>query len=98
MRRVRLSDLDLAARAVMAAPPDHWDRFARQLIEDAHRADAWRKAHATAHSSGGTGSLYAQASLYPSAASSVCDADYCTAFGVVLRALAAWRDRTNRNS
>lgn len=97
MRSVGLSDLDVATRALLMQPHSDWDGFAGRLIADAQAADMWRKRHGVAHPSGGTGSLYAQATLYPRAASSACCARYCAALGVVLEALAAWRGRSNRD-
>ncbi|MGJ8612512.1 MAG: DUF7742 family protein [Octadecabacter sp.] len=93
MRSVGLSDLDQAARALMHLPPPEWDRLARRLIEQAHVADIWRKRHGVAHPDGGTGSLYAQASLLPRVATSRCTAQYCAALEAILRALASWRMR-----
>lgn len=96
MREVWLSDLDLAARAVMAVRPDQQEQFASQLIEEAHVCDLWRKRFGVPHSSGGTGSLYAQASLYRSAPSGLSDSAYCRAFCFVLQALEVWRRRTHK--
>ncbi len=93
MRRVGLSDLDVAARAVMCAPRENRTALAEALIQRAHDADLWRKRFGSAHPGGGTGSLYAQACLVPRAASSHCDAAYCAALAMVLDALAAWRER-----
>ncbi len=93
MRRVGLSDLDLATRTVLAMSQEDWDVHARSLIEGAHAADLWRKRYGRAHPDGGTGSLYAQASLYPRAASRMCSQRYCAALQVVLRALNEWRHR-----
>ncbi|MCF2872230.1 hypothetical protein L0664_14235 [Octadecabacter sp. G9-8] len=95
MREVGLSDLDLATRALLAVPRDTWAVFASSLIVDAHAADLWRKRHGVAHPGGGTGSLYAQAALYPRAATSMCSARYCAALSVLLEALLVWRGRTN---
>jgi len=97
MRSVGLSDLDVAARAMLMQPRDDWAVFADRLIAEAHTADLWRKRHGVAHPGGGTGSLYAQATLHPRAASSACTARYCAALEVVLAALAAWRVRCNRD-
>lgn len=94
MRAVGLSDLDLAVRAVMMHPPCDWADQAAGLIEQAHAADMWRKRTGTAHPSGGTGSLYAQAALCrPKLASLRCDQTYCDALSEVLAALKAWRSR-----
>ena len=97
MRRVGLSDLDIAARVLLHVPQTDWDTAAQQLIEQAHVADLWRKRHGVAHPDGGTGSLYAQASLLPRKVTSRCSAQYCAALEAVLRALAAWRMRDHRD-
>lgn len=96
MRRVGLSDLDVAVRALLARPRRDWAAFAAELIERAHTADIWRKRYGVAHPSGGTGSLYAQASLHQRAAASDCSPRYCAALVVVLKALEAWRTRSDQ--
>jgi hypothetical protein len=96
MRSVGLSDLDLAARALLALPQDTWVAVAGQLIEAAHTADLWRKRHGRAHPNGGTGSLYAQASLRTRVASPPSSARYCAALLAVLQALEMWRRRGHR--
>lgn len=93
MRAVGVSDLDLAARAVMAVPRDRQTEFAAGLLEDAHVCDLWRKRFHTAHISGGTGSLYRQASLYKTAPQDRVSWEYCNAFSIVLQSLEAWRTR-----
>jgi hypothetical protein len=95
MRSVGLSDLDLAARALLAVPQETWITAAGHLIEAAHAADLWRKRHG-AHPSGETGSLYAQASLCPRVATSPSSARYCAALLAVLQALELWRNRAHR--
>lgn len=95
MRAVGLSDLDVAARALLALPPDRWADMADGLVRDAHVADLWRKRFGTAHPSGGTGSLYAQATLGQTVPSSDCTPHYCAALREVLRALEARRKRAN---
>jgi hypothetical protein len=96
MRSVGLSDLDLAARALLGLPQETWAAAAGQMIEAAHTADLWRKRHRRAHPSGGTGSLYAQASLCPRVATSPPSARYCAALLAVLQALELWRNRAHR--
>ncbi|MCW1952361.1 MAG: hypothetical protein KIH44_013455 [Octadecabacter sp.] len=93
MRSVGLSDLDIATRALLAVPRAGWPTIAASLIEDAHTSDLWRKRRGCPHPDGGTGSLYAQASLYPRVATSQSSARYCAAMGVLLHALEAWRSR-----
>jgi len=93
MRAVGLSDLDVAARALLAQPPCDRAGFATRLIAQAHTADLWRKRFGVACPNGGTGSLYAQACLWPRVPSSKCSASYCSALAEVLDALAAWRAR-----
>lgn len=97
MRRVGLSDLDVAARALLAAPRTDWGDVARALIEGAHTSDVWRKRHGSAHPAGGTGSLYAQASLRPCVPSSACEPPYCDALAVMLQALETWRNRAHKD-
>ncbi|MCF2903549.1 hypothetical protein L0666_00980 [Octadecabacter sp. CECT 8868] len=98
MRQVGLTDLDLAARVLLAAPPEAWPDLASTLVEDAHVADLWRKRYATAHPNGGTGSLYAQAALYPRSRIGGCSKPYCMAMAAVLEALQAWRNRVSKRS
>ncbi len=96
MRAVGLSDLDLATRAVMAVPQDAQAQFAQELLCDAHACDLWRKQSGGAHPSGGTGSLFAQATLFPTVQVNGADKAYCAAFMVVLQALNAWRTRDHK--
>lgn len=93
MRRVGLSDLDAAARAVMTQPQDEWPQTARTLVEAAHLADCFRKRTGRPHPSGGTGSLFAQAVLVGQCDVGFADAAYVLAMEAVLHALAEWRGR-----
>lgn len=94
MRQIGLSDLDAATRMLLAAPHQDWPEQAQRVIEQAHFADHWRKRFGSPHpTTGGTGSLYAQAILYPRADTSFCDPQYCAALAVVLEALQRWRQR-----
>lgn len=93
MRSVGLSDLDMAARALLVQPKACWASEARALIEAAHCADIWRKRTGSAHPSGGTGSLYSQAALGRPNGLVSCDSLYCEALGAVLDALKGWRAR-----
>ncbi|WP_375281158.1 hypothetical protein [Pseudooctadecabacter sp.] len=95
MRAVGLADLDMAARAVMMVPPADQPVFAERLIAQADVSDRWRKRMGRAHPGGGTGSLYAQASLGAVATSDHAGPAYCAAMSCVLVALAAWRRRTH---
>ena len=95
MRSVGLSDLDIATRALLAVPQSIWAETAAKLINEAHTADLWRKRRGCAHPNGGTGSLYAQASLYPRAGTSQSSARYCAALSALLRALDTWRNRVH---
>jgi hypothetical protein len=96
MRSVGLSDLYLAARTLLAAPQETWITMAGQMIETAHTADLWRKRHCRAHPNGGTGSLYAQASLCPRVVLSPASGRYCAALLAVFQALELWRNRGHR--
>lgn len=93
MRSVGLSDLDMAARAVLVLPAEDQARGAEGLIWAAHQADLVRKRSGRSAPCGGTGSLYAQAAL--GEVSPIRDATpaYCTAMAHVLCALEGWRQR-----
>lgn len=93
MRAVGLSDLDVATRVLMTLPASDRSAQAMRMIEAAHAADLWRKRYGVAHPAGGTGSLCAQAALYPRVASSRCSPEYCAALADLLAALADWRLR-----
>ena len=93
MREIGLTDLDLATRVLLAVPRGRWAATAAELIADAHTADLWRKRQGCAHPNGGTGSLYAQASLYTRAGTSRSSARYCAALSALLLAIDAWRNR-----
>jgi hypothetical protein len=96
MRAVGLSDLDVATRALLASPRAQWPEMARQLVEEAHAADLWRKRYGVGHPKGGTGSLYAQACLYAPVASSRCTAAYLSALKEVVIAVEDWRNRHHK--
>ncbi|WP_143849480.1 DUF7742 family protein [Octadecabacter ascidiaceicola] len=90
-----MSDLDIATRVLLAMPREHWFQIAAKLIEDAHTADLWRKRQGCTHPNGGTGSLYAQASLHQRAGTPRNSARYCAALTTLLCALDAWRNRVH---
>jgi len=93
MRAIGLSDLDLAARALMCVPASQQRAVAARLLEDADVCDRWRRRFGTIHPSGGTGSLYAQAALGAVTSVSTVGPDYIAAFQVVLQAVSDWRTR-----
>jgi len=93
MRPIGPSDLDVAARALLGQPQGDWPKVAARLMADAHAADLWRMRYGVGHPNGGTGSLFAQASLLPCARSTQCGEQYCAALAQVLAALAQWRAR-----
>lgn len=93
MRRVGLSDLDAAARALMAVPPAVRPAFARALIEAAHCADRVRKRTGQPEPSGATGSLFVQAGLHPQRPAAFACSEYVQSMEAVLQALVAWRGR-----
>lgn len=94
MRRVGLSDLDAAVRALLDKPESQWAAIAEQIVADADLADRWRKRRGTLAPRGGNGSLYGAAQGQgPVTGPRWCDAAYCAALGEVLRALGAYRRR-----
>lgn len=95
MRRVGLSDLDAAARALMTRPQPDWPRVARGMIEGAHLADLFRKRTGWPHPDGGTGSLFVQAALVGQCNVGFADPAYVLAMETVLHALTDWRARLN---
>lgn len=70
--------------------------FSLRLMEEAHICDLWRKKFRRPHPSGGTGSLFVQATLYPMRKGDGGDADYCAALGAVLTGLELWRRRVDK--
>lgn len=98
MRRVGLSDLDAAARALMLRPPPEWPQTARALINSAHLADLFRKRMGRAHPDGGTGSLFVQAQLLGRCEANFAGPDYARAMETVLGALTDWRARMDRTA
>lgn len=98
MRRVGLSDLDAAARALMTKPQSDWPRMARGMIEAAHMADLFRKRTGWPHPSGGTGSLFVQATLAGQSNVAFADPAYVLAMETVLHALKDWRARLNADA
>lgn len=93
MRRVGLSDLDAATRALMTKPQADWPVVARDMIHAAHIADLFRKRTGRSHPDGGTGSLFVQAALIGQCDAAFVDAAYVMAMEAVLCALANWRKR-----
>ena len=98
MRRVGLSDLDAAARALMTKPQPDWPQLARGMIEAAHLADLFRKRTGWPHPDGGTGSLFVQAALIGQRNVAFADPGYVLAMQTVLRALTDWRARMNADT
>jgi len=93
LRPVLRSDLDVAARALLAVPgPERRARMA-QILAMAHRADRHLGETGRFHPRDGNGSLASAArkhGLHPARA--VCDAAYLAALGCVLEALASADD------
>lgn len=96
MRRIGLSDLDMAARALVHAQPLDPQGFVSELLDDAHMADIARKRLGWVPRVCGTGSLYAQAEVLRPPFRSPNDPEYLSALAVVSEALIAWRTRLHQ--
>ncbi|SEM43755.1 hypothetical protein SAMN04488003_101110 [Loktanella fryxellensis] len=86
MRPVHVTDLDIAARTVLAYGPV----TAVRIVAGARLADRYRKRMRRRHRLWGDGTLAgACAAIGPAAPPGACDAAYRTALAAVLAALAA---------
>ncbi|NDV00841.1 hypothetical protein [Pseudoroseicyclus tamaricis] len=96
MRPVTITDLDLAARALLAAPPEARPALAATMLAEADIADRYRKRLGRLHAYGG-GSLTHAALLRPRAPGpGLDDGPYLGAVATLLSAIAA--RRTHRSS
>mgnify|MGYP003630823097 CR=1 FL=1 len=88
MRAVHLSDLNLAARALLAVPDNGRRELLKYLIQYAHLADKFRKKTGRAHPQFGDGSL--GAICQPAAMAAMpdrCDPRYLECLGIVIEGL-----------
>ena len=88
MRAVHLSDLNMAARALLAAPERRRRNLVRLLIQNACLADTYRKKTGKVHPQYGDGSLCAACQPMTKAAMpDRCDPDYLECLGIVIEGL-----------
>ncbi|WP_394152551.1 hypothetical protein [Loktanella salsilacus] len=90
MRPVHLTDLDIAARAILARPAAEWPERAASLVTGARLADRYRKRLARRHPVWGDGTLAAAALGVAGrdiAPPQRCDASYVKALQCILTAL-----------
>ena len=88
MRAVHLSDLNMAARALLAAPERRRRNLVRLLIQNACLADTYRKKTGRTHPQYGDGSLCAV--CLPMARAAMpdrCDPRYLACLGIVIEGL-----------
>ena len=98
MRRVGLTDLDLAARVLLGLPPEHRAAMAMGMLVAAHNADKIRKRLNRAMSGHGDGSLATQALLSGLRGSGSGDPDYFDCLSILIEAIRGWRqDRNTRH-
>lgn len=97
MRGVLLTDLDAAARAILAVAPDRRAETVRAMLDAADTADRYRRRLGRILPGHGNGSLMSAArNTLPGREVERCDPDYCAALMVVLQELAVWRGRSQR--
>lgn len=65
MRPIALADLEVALRALLAAPPDARKLLARRLLADAETADQYRCDTGLLHPVLGSGTLMSAAMCHP---------------------------------
>ena len=88
MRAVHLSDLNMAARTLLAVPDTGRRNLAHLLIKNAHLADKYRKKTGRAHPRYGDGSLCAVClPLARTAMPDRCDPRYLECLGIVIEGL-----------
>jgi hypothetical protein len=89
MRPVHLTDLQVAARAVMAAPDDLRAATAHRIVQAAEIADRYRKHTGQAHPVLGSGTLETAARSFPMAhQAAALDPIFRRSLMLVLHALA----------
>lgn len=99
MRPVLTVDLETAARAMAALPPDARAAAMAVILAGAHAADRARRRTGRAHPLWGRGTLADAAAVLPLAAPPrVCNAHACAALAAVLEGLARWRTDPARRS
>ncbi|SEW04583.1 hypothetical protein SAMN04488515_0798 [Cognatiyoonia koreensis] len=87
MRPIYLCDLDAAARALLAVPPEDRAVLARHIVFAADTADRYRKRLRKAHTAYGTGTLTSAVSDMTRAGTPYCHADYRKCLQTLLSAL-----------
>ena len=65
MRPIALADLEVALRALLAAPPDARKPLAHRLLAEAEMADLYRSETGLLHPVYGSGTLMSAAMCYP---------------------------------
>ncbi len=93
MRPILPSDLDLAARVLMALPQGQRAAAMALLLARADLADRYRKRLGRLHAEHGDGSLRAVTIGLPRSPARAAGPDYCAALAAVLAGLAQWRAR-----
>ena len=90
MRAVHLSDLNMAARTLLAVPQRGRRKLVQSLIHNAHVADKYRKKTGRAHPQYGDGSLCAVCQpMTKVAMPDRCDPRYLDSLGIVIEGLLA---------
>ena len=88
MRAVHLSDLNLAARTLLAVPVMQRRDTIRDIFKAAHIADKYRKRTGRPHTWFGNGTISGACQRRAKAHSpDRCDPDYLACMGIVIRAL-----------
>lgn len=87
MRPTYLSDLDQAARAVLAVPAQDRAAAAAKIVAQADTADRYRKRLSKAHHEFGTGTLTSAVQDVPRADIAYCHAEYRACLALVLAAM-----------
>jgi len=85
MRPIYLSDLDCAARVLMAQPRQDWQSFAARLKQEVQAADAYTKQYRKSHPRLGVGTLTDCAMQYPRSKVPYCNAHYRDAMIILLQ-------------
>jgi hypothetical protein len=97
MRRVLHGDVVAVARALLAVKETARAGLVHKLMDQATRAEKYRRLHGRVHPFWGDGSLEVAASAQRQVAEPYLDApEYCTCMLVVFEALAKRRTQINR--
>ncbi len=92
MREITHGDIRAAARVLLGLPETGWPRLMREMLDEAHCADRYRKAFARHHPRLGNGTLMSAAfARSPVPEPPAADPRYLAAIAASIEAVLRWR-------